>query len=188
MGTGKGICINKVLSNGKLEDYLMIPYGGGIASLCFNNDGTLLAVALYDGNILVLDPVDGHCFYSLFFDEWMRALCFDHDGKRLVVGSNPYYTDKIIRIINRYDDFTIDQLMLRTLMELWLQVQKPKKNSKSARTLFKNMAQLFHLDKQELNQVWLTFPEFMRVAITKTMTTRIAKYAKNKKNENCVVS
>jgi WD40 repeat protein len=177
ISTEDHIIISSVLANGDIEYEVTIPHEK-TASLCFDQSGGILAAAFYDGLISMFDATTGQCLYSLFFDEWTRTLCFDKNNKRLVVGSGERYLERSIRVINQYNNFTLEQLMLRKIMNIWLQVKKPNRGIDSEKKLLKNIAQLFFLDGKELHRVWKSFPSFMRTVIKKGMLKRIQKHGK----------
>jgi WD40 repeat protein len=164
------IIIGSDISQGwRMEQQCVIPQEKSVESLCFNHDGTQLAVS-HDDNLSIFDANTGQLLWSILFKDLM-SVCFDGVGNRVAVGS-----PDITRIIAQYDNYTLDQLMLRKIMYLWLQLKKPKSNICSVEKVFKNIACLLRLDRKELDTVWSSFPEFMQVAIAETILTKIACY------------
>lgn len=160
----------------------VIPQQSDATVLCFNRDGTYLAVGSSQGKISVFDATTGALLWTLFFNNWIRSLSFDGLGTRMAIGSHCYDKEPRTRIIAHYDDYTIDQLLLRKLMHLWLQVKKPASHICSMKALFNDMARLFRLYKKELVAIWASFPFLVKQAIKETMLARIERYKHHETN------
>lgn len=62
------------------------------------------------------------CWYldnTFEHDKCANSVCFDLSGKLLVTASS----DKEIRIFTRYDDYTIEQLLLKNTLLNWLLIE-----------------------------------------------------------------
>jgi WD40 repeat protein len=146
-----------------------------VSSLCFNHDGKLLLVGFYNGKVSVFDVEAKQEIWSLFFKKWFCSMCFDVFSNRIALGDqNGIGTSAYI--LNQYNNYTLEQLLLRKTMHLWLQLKKPSHRIKSLKQVFKNIASLFNVDHAELHEVWTTFPIFMQSIIKETMLARVKKY------------
>lgn len=155
----------------------------------------------------IRDQIDGWAFSSRFdhptfkqrialgsessadifdWEKQNKLISFNHNSHVLSVffnstgdclGTNS--EDKKIRLFVWFKEQTIQQLMLRKIMNLWWQVCKPSKIIKSTDMLFVDITQLFNLDKDEIVSIWGTFPQNMQTAIWKTILKKIETYGKN---------
>jgi WD40 repeat protein len=168
------------------DEIMEFQQGKSVYSVCFDPAGKRLATGSSDGKARIFD-LRTQQEYTIFNGNYfVKSVCFDFTGERLAVESH----DCKARILNWFKKQTLHQIMLKKIINLWLQVQKPNKKIINIDQLFADIMQLFviknekteallfQLDREELQLVWKTFPVNMQQAIWETVAKRIGTYGK----------
>ncbi|HEX4069162.1 MAG TPA: hypothetical protein VHX42_03615 [Candidatus Babeliales bacterium] len=151
----------------------------GIHFACFNHDGHEICTATFNGGVQIWDRKTGQKVAQLCNDDSTNRECavcsleWNRTGTKIVAG-----VSRNARIWARYDDCTLSQILLKTLLNLWLQLKKPSKEIDSPEKLLNNIAQLLLCDEKEMNKIWKSFPKHMQEVIWLSMYNKIQKYGK----------
>ena len=144
-----------------------------VYSACFDPSGKLLATASYK-KAHIFDIQTKTEISSFQHDDSVFSACFDPSGKFLATASD----DCKARIFARYDNYTLEQLILKKLLLNWLLIEKPNKTIDDVEKLFTDIEIKYDIPFLELVLIWSTFPEDMLDALWRTMQHRIQKYGK----------
>ena len=107
------------------------------------------------------------------------SVCFNGGGNLLATGSD----EKKARIFKKYENYTLDQLILKITLLQWLLIEKPNKAIDDLAKLFNNVAAKQTIFPKNLFLPWIqttfsTFPHNMQNAILRTMLYKIKQYGK----------
>ena len=156
------------------KEIASFPHNDLVNSACFNNTGTLLVTASDDKTARIFDVQTHKEIASFPHNGWVYSVCFNNTGTLLATASS----DKKARIFARYDDYTLDQLILKKAFNTWLLVEKPDKKLDSLEKLLADVACKHEYSYNTLLGVWKTFPEDMQDALWRTMQHRIQTHGK----------
>lgn len=140
----------------------------------FRQPGKLIAtVSLFD-KVHIFDKQTHQEIDSFSPGSPPYSACCDVEGKLLAIASH----DNKVRIFARYDDYTLEQLLLKKALLTWLLIEKPNKKIDTLGHLIEDVALKCTIPYKELITMWSTFPKNMQDAIWKTMSYKIQKYGK----------
>ena len=145
-----------------------------VFSVCFNPSGTQLATGSWDRKARIFDIKTKKEETVFEHDDWVRSVCFNPSGTQFAISCD----DKKARIFARYDDYTVEQLMLKKALVTWLLIEKPNQYITTREALFADVAEKCDISVDGLVATWKTFPEDMQAAILRTMQHRITRYGK----------
>ncbi len=106
------------------------------------------------------------------YDVRVTSASFNGLGTEMVVATD----DGKIQIFAQYQTDNLQQILLKKLLYVWLQLQKPSKEIDSPEKLLDTVAHMLHCDYDEIKQIWLSLPENMRHAMWLSMHKKIQKY------------
>jgi hypothetical protein len=145
-----------------------------VNDVCFNQQETEILTASNDCTVRLWHGITGKELLRITYDTCVKAAAFNDLGTEIVVG-----TDKgKIQILAKYYTNNLQQILLKKLLHVWLQLEKPSKQINSPGKLLKTIAKLLWCNREELRRTWLSFPENMRKAIWLSMYKKIQTYGK----------
>ncbi len=162
--------------NGKIVMELKHPTN--ICFARFNREGNEIVTVTCAQKIRIWDRIHkkviakwyygGACYpHYTTFPKW------NNEETKIIIG-----LDKIARIWARYDNYTLPQILLKRLLHVWLQLQKPNKEIDSSEKLLDCVAGMLLCNYNELYTTWASFPEHMQTAMWLSMYKKIHKYGK----------
>jgi WD40 repeat protein len=147
---------------------------------CFNRDDSEICTVNLNGNVQIWNCKTGKIVAQLraAFQSSkgmcdIRSVKWNSTGNKIVASIL-----KDVRIWARYDDATLSQILLKTVLNLWLQLKKPSKEIDSPKKMLDTVAQLLLCDQGEIDKTWQSFPENMQQAIWLSMHKKIQRYGK----------
>jgi WD40 repeat protein len=186
LASNKLYTVNFVTRN--IEDSLYnVENSDKILALSYDNNNRFALGAFYKHNspinngygyVRIIDKITKNIINHFYTLAAVYALAFTHDTNQLAVG-----LDNGILLIMQKHIPTIQQCMLRRIIFLWLQVEKPDKTIGTSLKLLNTIAHTYNLDEKELIVIWNSFPENLRAYLWCTINKLIQKYGKIKKNE-----
>ena len=170
------------------EPLFSLEHCGIIKSVEFNWQGTEIITASSDCTVRLWDDTTGKELIRFVYDTPVNSAAFNSAGTEIVVGTN----SGKIQILARYSTDNLEQILLKDLIDLWLQLEKPDKSIDSPEKLLEIVAKLLWCGLQELNgdwkelncdwkdlhDVWLSFPKYMQISIWSLTHKKIQKYGK----------
>lgn len=139
-----------------------------------NRSGGEIVTVSHDRTMRLWCGKTGKELLRIVYDACVRDATFNFQGTEIVVGTKKGR----IQVLARYDKYNLQQLLLKKLLHVWLQVEKPNKNISAPEELLHSVATLLCCDRQELHNAWASFPENMRNAVWLSMYKKIQKYGK----------
>ena len=162
-----------------------------ITSVCFDGTGKQLAIGLHNGEVLIFDIEAQKKIVSFESPNWdggvclekVKLVCLDRTGKRLArVFPTRRWRNCKVQVFERYDDYSLGQLMLKNMLLTWLLIEKPDKAIDTVEKLLGDVASKFRFSYSydQLLAIWNSFPQDMQEALHRTMQDKIQFYGKDK--------
>jgi WD40 repeat protein len=144
-----------------------------VDSSCFDFSGKLFATG--SNNITNIFDIQSHKKIASFTgNDHIKSIYFSPSGELIITTlcNNSF-------LFIHYENFTLEQLLLKNALLTWLLIEKPdKKIDTLERLLADVVASKCAISYEELKKTWFTFPENMQDAILRTMQYKIQKYGK----------
>ena len=147
----------------------------------FNDSGKCLATRASDGKIRIFDIATSKKVVTIAHSNNIFSMCVSPSKNILVTGSI-----NEARMFAEHNKWTLEQLLLKRMLHLWLLTAKPDKNIDSINRLLADSASKFRLEKKHLHHIWQTLPDTMQSALWRTMHNKIKLYGKA--TDNCIIS
>lgn len=145
-----------------------------INSVSFNPQGIEIITASSDGTMRLWNKKDGKELLRITYDKRVMSASFNSSGTEMVVAAD----DGKIQIFAQYHIDNLQQIFLKKLLYLWLQLQKPNKEIDSPKKMLDTVAQLLLCDENKIKNTWQSFPKHMQEAIWLSMHKKIQRYGK----------
>lgn len=165
------------------KEVTSINHSNSVHTVFFDFSGNYLITRSIDNIIRIFNIHTHKRVASINHDKTVLAMCVGSRTNIIATGTN---RDNIARIFTIHAAWTLEQILLKKIFTLWLSTEKPHKNITSSKKLLKNIALKFQLQKEELHNIWSSFPEAIQAALWRSMRYKIERYGK--KIENCIVS
>jgi len=85
-----------------------------------------------------------------------------------------------------YSLWTLEQLLLKKILNTWILVEKPDKNISSYKLLLRDVAKKFKLTEKELKLIWKSLPDYIQSALWESLYRKIQQYGKI--TDKCIIS
>lgn len=153
------------------------------SSICFDSSKKFLAISSH----IHTDIFDVRTFQKInSFAHESGYVCIDSSEKYFAIKTRSREESfKEILIFSQYNDYTLEQLLLKKALLTWLLIEKPNKKIITLKNLMEDVA-LKCTIPYNLLEIWFTFPQNMQKALWRTMDYKIQKYGKDS-NENCII-
>ena len=126
-----------------------------------------------EGYLHIVDQITKNIIFSFCTSAPIYSLSFSYDKKQLAVGLN----NGLLLILQKHIA-TPEQRLLREILFLWTQVEKPDKNITEPTQLLATIINKFNLNKTEVTTTWDTFPPGLQAYWWKRISSIIQKYGK----------
>ncbi len=156
------------------KESLQLVHDGPVNMAHFNPQGIEIITASDDCTMRLWHSKTGQELLRIAYGTCVQSAWFNEMGTEMVVATD----DGNIQIFAQYKTDNLPQVLLKKLLHLWLQLQKPSKKIDSPEKLLDNVAQLLSCDKNEMNITWQSFPKHMQKAMWLSMHNKIQKYGK----------
>jgi hypothetical protein len=178
-GTGIGLVITKscqfiVRVDGSRVEPFYLMHGGLVNTAYFNPCGIEIITASEDQTMRLWHKKTGQELLRIVYDSSVVSAWFNEMGTEIAVATE----DGKIRILAKYHTDNLPQILLKKLLHLWLQLEKPDKEIDSSEKLLEKIAQLLSCKWQALHDAWVSFPEYMQTALWLSTHKKIQKYGK----------
>jgi hypothetical protein len=147
---------------------------GSVQSVDFNKKGIEIITASSDGTVRLWNKKNGKELLRIKYDKRVTSASFNGLGTEMVVATD----DGKIQVFAQYHTDNLQQILLKKLLHVWLQLEKPSKDIDSVEKLLEHVAQQLQLNAHELHAVWESFPEHMQEVIWLSMHKKIQRYGK----------
>ena len=173
------------------KESLQLTHDDRVNTARFNQKGIEIITASRDCTMRLWDSKTGKELLRIMYDTDVTSAYFNDMGTEIVVATD----DGKIQILAKYYTNNLQQIFLKKLIDLWLQLEKPDKSIDSPEKLLKIIANLLWCGSQELNSdwkelncdwkdlhnIWLSFPKYMQISLWSLTDKKIQKYGKSKK-------
>jgi WD40 repeat protein len=167
------------LANGKLntinmatqKDDAIFQKDPWLLSLSCNQN--ICAIGSSQNSIEFIDLLAKKAFFAFYTLSNIYALSYGHDGKQLAVGLE----NGTLLILQKYQP-SPRQRLLRKILFLWTQVEKPNKNIIKPAQLLATIINKFNLNKTEVTTTWETFPPGLQTYLWNRISSIIQKRGK----------
>jgi WD40 repeat protein len=161
------------------KQLLILSHQGTINSVEYNPRGNEIITTSKDCTMRLWHDTTGEELLRIIYDDPVGSACFNSLGTEIVLATD----NGKVRVLAQHSTNNLQQMLLKKLLNLWLQVKKPSKEIDSVEKLLDNVVELFSnetfcLDRDELHNIWNSFPENMKMAMWRTMQHKIQKYDK----------
>lgn len=126
-----------------------------------------------EGYLHIVDQITKNIIFSFCTSAPIYSLSFSYDKKQLAVGLN----NGLLLILQKHIA-TPEQRLLREILFLWTQVEKPDKNITEPTQLLATIINKFNLNKTEVTTTWDTFPPDLQAYLWNRISSIIKKYGK----------
>jgi len=154
------------------NEFSIVQHGGYVSSVHFNGNGTRLLSASHDGTAKISDIATGQSLAVMVHDLEIDAAWFDNNETEV----HTFSFDWAIHMV--WKQRSLEHIMLRKLLHLWLELEKPDKSIKSPVELLSHVADVLYCDYQELNHLWSKVPFDMQQAMWRHISRMIDIYGK----------
>jgi WD40 repeat protein len=173
----------KIFNMNTKREITSIEHTQSVHTVLFDSSGKYLITRAIDNIIRIFDIRTHQKVASFSPKNTILSMCVGLSKNLIAIGTNG---DNEARIFAPHTTWTLEQILLKRILNTWLLVEKPNKNITSSKKLLKDIAAKFQLQKEELHTVWNSFPLTMQAALWRSMHDKIERYGK--KIENCIVS
>ncbi len=156
-------------------------YVASFSSASFDSSGKFLAKTV-DKNTDIFDLQTLQKINC--FSHEIPCICFESSEKYFATTPESSNLQEI-HILAQYNNYTLEQLLLKKALLTWLLIEKPNKKIITVEALLEDVA-LKCAISYDLLEILSTFPKSMQDALMETMGSRIQKYGKEN-NENCTI-
>jgi hypothetical protein len=153
-----------------------------LSSASFHSSGKFLTLSLGNDatifDLQTLKEIDS-------FSHPSGHICFDA-SEAYVISSDNRPNMRKTHIFSQYNDYTLEQLLLKKTLLTWLLIEKPNKKIRTHQYLLEDVTLKCSIP-YDLLEIWETFPHNMQMALWRTMEYRIQKYGKDYDDNKCVI-
>ncbi len=149
-------------------------HNGVVNSVDFNPQGIEIITASADKTMRWWNKKTGLELLRFTYDKRVTSASFNGIGTEMVVATD----DGNIQIFAQYKTDNLQQILLKKLLYLWLQLQMPNKEIDTPETLLGIVAQMLCCNYDELSNTWASFPKHMQEVIWTSMYKKIQRYGK----------
>lgn len=174
LATGSGSNKVKLCNIKTKEEINTFKLDNSATALSFDASNEYLAIASRDNQVHIFELETNKKIASLKHDQLVLSLSFSSSSNLLATGC----LDEKARIFARYDNYTLEQLLLKKSFITWLLIEKPNKTIDTITKLLTDVAEKHTYSYDELLEIWKTFPEDMQNALWGTMHHKIQTYGK----------
>ncbi len=158
----------------RIEPFFLVCDGAPVNMARFNPQGEEIITASDDRTMRLWHSKTGQELLRVIYDTCVTSALFNELGTEMVVATD----DGKIQIFAQYRTDNLQQILLKKLLHVWLQLQKPNKEIDSPEKLLDTVAPMLRCNYDELCDVWKSFPENMRQAMWLSMHKKIQRYGK----------
>jgi WD40 repeat protein len=163
-----------IVSSFSLESVIEKTRDEFLFAFACNHNAHKFVFGLSNGDIYITDSLSKRLITSFYNPSEVYSLSLDASGQKLAIGLK---NGKFL-LLQEYVNFSPNQLFLRKILYLWLQVQKPNRNVTNYQRLLKSISSQFHLNNEDLNQIWNTFSPSLQKDLWGNIRILIKKYGK----------
>jgi hypothetical protein len=142
-----------------------------VLSVFLNETQTLLVTVQKNNVVCLWDAVTGQLLSKISHRDPVSNAFLSKDGKELVVACG----SKVII----WKPYSLEHALLRKLLYVWLELEKPNKGIKSPQLLLRYIAALFSCNYRQLKSSWSTMPSEMQTKLWEHSNRMITTYGKN---------
>ena len=170
-----GLCPTAYIQDSKSGEILMeLAHPVNVCFAHFNNEGNEVYTVADDKIIRIWDRNTGKVVAQIFNKDNIQSLQWNGTGTKLVGAISD-----CARIWARYESYTLPQILLKNLFDVWLVLKKPNKKINSSEKLLNKIVKLLRRDRDELEKIWVSFSKNMQDAIWASMHDKIQKHGKD---------